>query len=100
MSILSTFYKIMADPTVQTSRDFAPLLRFVTSVVRHFLCAARHSPLLFVEALFWKTRRECHAINADQMLRELGGLGGLGGRRRRVRAERGEGMPDFLSDQG
>lgn len=28
-------------------------------------------PLLFVEVLFWKTRRECHYINCDSMLKDL-----------------------------
>lgn len=43
------------------------------------------SPLLFVEVLFWKTRKECHLINAECMLNELGNLkkdireGGLNG---------------------
>lgn len=31
-------------------------------------------PLLFVEVLFWKTRRECHLINAECMLNELANL--------------------------
>lgn len=32
----------------------------------------KNQPLLFVEILFWKTRRECHYINAEYLLHELG----------------------------
>lgn len=31
-------------------------------------------PLLFVEALFWKTRKECHFINAEYLVHEIGSL--------------------------
>jgi timeless len=34
----------------------------------------KRQPLLFVEVLFWKTRRECHYINAEYLLDELGHL--------------------------
>ncbi|KAK8324286.1 hypothetical protein V6Z12_A12G288500 [Gossypium hirsutum] len=34
----------------------------------------KHRPLLFIEILFWKTRRECHYINAEYLLHELGHL--------------------------
>ncbi|KAG5063549.1 hypothetical protein JHK85_004732 [Glycine max] len=34
----------------------------------------KKQPLLFVELLFWKTRRECHYINAEYLLSELGHL--------------------------
>lgn len=32
----------------------------------------KNQPLLFVEILFWKNRRECHYINAEYLLHELG----------------------------
>ncbi|KAG4963693.1 hypothetical protein JHK82_040369 [Glycine max] len=34
----------------------------------------KKQPLLFVELLFWKTRMECHYINAEYLLSELGHL--------------------------
>ncbi|KAG5098148.1 hypothetical protein JHK82_048002 [Glycine max] len=34
----------------------------------------KKQPLLFVELLFWKTRRECHYINVEYLLSELGHL--------------------------
>lgn len=34
----------------------------------------KSQPLLFVEMLFWKTRRECHYINADALMRDLSHL--------------------------
>jgi timeless len=35
------------------------------------LRAMRKQPLLFVDILFWKTRKECHCIDADALLNEL-----------------------------
>ncbi|KAH1249567.1 hypothetical protein GmHk_05G012891 [Glycine max] len=40
----------------------------------HMLKKMKKQPLLFVELLFWKTRRECHYINAEYLLSELGHL--------------------------
>lgn len=31
----------------------------------------KSDPLLFVEVLFWKTRKECHYINCESMLQDL-----------------------------
>lgn len=31
----------------------------------------KSNPLLFIEVLFWKSRRECHYLNCDSMLKEL-----------------------------
>ncbi|KAH1203787.1 hypothetical protein GmHk_17G049916 [Glycine max] len=41
---------------------------------RKMLKKMKKQPLLFVELLFWKTRRECHYINAEYLLSELGHL--------------------------
>ncbi|RZB80178.1 hypothetical protein D0Y65_030078 [Glycine soja] len=35
----------------------------------------KKQPLLFVELLFWKTRRECHYVNAEYLLSELEEIG-------------------------
>lgn len=32
----------------------------------------KNQPLLFVEILFWKTRKECHYIDAEYLVHELG----------------------------
>lgn len=34
----------------------------------------KSQPLLFLEVLFWKTRRECHYITSQSLLHELGSL--------------------------
>ena len=34
----------------------------------------KSQPLLFVEILFWKSRRECHYITSQSLLQELGSL--------------------------
>lgn len=34
----------------------------------------KERPLLFVEILFWKTRRECHCITADALLANVSDL--------------------------
>lgn len=34
----------------------------------------KSQPLLFMEILFWKTRRECHYINSEALLHELGNM--------------------------
>ncbi|KAG5043063.1 hypothetical protein JHK87_006978 [Glycine soja] len=41
---------------------------------RKMLKKMKKQPLLFVELLFWKTRRECHYINVEYLLSELGHL--------------------------
>lgn len=46
-------------------------------------------PFLFVEVLFWKTRKECHYINCGTMLNELSGLRNENGKGRNV-ASNGE----------
>ena len=34
----------------------------------------KSQPLLFVEVLFWKTRKECHYINAEYLVHEFASL--------------------------
>lgn len=50
----------------------------------------KHQPLLFVELLFWKSRKECHHINVEHLSHEVADLkkqnekdgGGLNGETR------------------
>lgn len=59
-------------------------------------------PLLFVEVLFWKTRKECHYINCESMLNDLGNLKRKWGRASvdgEVRPSEGkEWMPRSIAD--
>lgn len=72
LSLLTTFYDILAEQKSCPSKEYANIVNFLTSLVRKMLKKMKNQPLLFVEALFWKTRRECHYINAEYLLHELG----------------------------
>lgn len=50
------------------------MVNFLTNLVRKMLRKMKQQPLLFVEVLFWKTRKECHHINAEYLLHEVGKL--------------------------
>lgn len=73
-------------------------------------------PLLFVEVLFWKTRKECHYINCEHMLDDLanwkkdkwgsipmngevGSSGGNGWSRRSIADALGDDEADFTLSQ-
>ncbi|KAK8324273.1 hypothetical protein V6Z11_A12G291500 [Gossypium hirsutum] len=73
LSLLITFYDILEEQK-SPSEDHADIVVFITSLVRKMLKKMKHRPLLFIEILFWKTRRECHYINAEYLLHELGHL--------------------------
>jgi timeless len=34
----------------------------------------KKQPLLFVDILFWKTRKECHCISADALMSDMASL--------------------------
>ncbi|XWS48502.1 hypothetical protein CRYUN_Cryun13aG0083200 [Craigia yunnanensis] len=72
LSLLTTFYDILAEQKSSPSEDHADIVGFITSLVRNMLKKMKNQPLLFIEILFWKTRRECHYINAEYLLHELG----------------------------
>ncbi|MBA0657327.1 hypothetical protein Goklo_009621 [Gossypium klotzschianum] len=74
LSLLVTFYDILEEQKLSSSEDHADIVVFITSLVRKMLKKMKHQPLLFIEILFWKTRRECHYINAEYLLHELGHL--------------------------
>ncbi|KAL4348537.1 hypothetical protein GQ457_17G024620 [Hibiscus cannabinus] len=72
LSLLTTFNDILEEQKLSPSEDYADIVGFLTSLVRKMLKKMKHQPLLFIEILFWKTRRECHYINAEYLLHELG----------------------------
>ncbi|PON58258.1 Timeless protein [Parasponia andersonii] len=74
LSILTTFYNILAEQKSCPCKQYANMVDFLTSLVRKMLKKMKNQPLLFVEVLFWKTRRECHYIDAEFLLHELGHL--------------------------
>uniref|UniRef100_A0A803PQ24 Timeless N-terminal domain-containing protein n=1 Tax=Cannabis sativa TaxID=3483 RepID=A0A803PQ24_CANSA len=72
LSLLITFHDILAEQKSCPCQEYADIVDFLTSLVRKMLKKMKKQPLLFVEILFWKTRKECHYINAEYMLHELG----------------------------
>ncbi|KAF8726744.1 hypothetical protein HU200_019214 [Digitaria exilis] len=76
LSLLTTFYDILAEQKLSSSKEYTNIVNFLSKVVRKMLRAMRKQPLLFVDILFWKTRKECHCIDADTLLNELKKDGG------------------------
>ncbi|CAK7324063.1 unnamed protein product [Dovyalis caffra] len=74
LSLLTTFYDILEEQKSCPCKEYVNIVDFLTSLVRRMLRKMKNQPLLFVEVLFWKSRRECHYINAEYMLHELGHL--------------------------
>lgn len=74
LSLLTIFYDILAEQKSSPCNEYENIVDFLKSLVRKMLKKMKHQPLLFVEILFWKTRKECHYINAEYLLHELGQL--------------------------
>ncbi|KAK1366530.1 hypothetical protein POM88_042091 [Heracleum sosnowskyi] len=71
LSLLTTFHSILVEQKTTPCRGYQNIVDFLTSLVRRMLRKMKTNPLLFVEVLFWKTRKECHYINCDSMLKDL-----------------------------
>ncbi|CAH2070182.1 unnamed protein product [Thlaspi arvense] len=74
LSLLITFHMILDEQKDCPCKDYENIVTFLTDLVRHMLKKMKSQPLLFVEILFSKSRKECHYINAEYMLHELGHL--------------------------
>ncbi|OWM79610.1 hypothetical protein CDL15_Pgr023022 [Punica granatum] len=74
LSLLTIFHEILVEQKSHSSKDYASIVDFLTDLVRRMLRKLKNQPLLFVELLFSKTRRECHHINAENLLHEVGNL--------------------------
>ncbi|KAG4974228.1 hypothetical protein JHK87_031049 [Glycine soja] len=57
-----------------SSRDDSDY-EMLSSALKKMLKKMKKQPLLFVELLFWKTRRECHYVNVEYLLSELEEIG-------------------------
>ncbi|XP_072995580.1 uncharacterized protein [Typha latifolia] len=73
LSVLITFYDILADKK-STSKEHSNVISFLAKLVRKMLVLMKKQPLLFVEILFWKTRKECHYINAEALSCDMASL--------------------------
>jgi len=74
VSLLTIFYDILEEQESRPCKEYENIVNFLRSLVRRMLRKMKSYPLLFVEVLFWKTRKECHYINCGSMLNELNGM--------------------------
>ncbi|XP_052180758.1 uncharacterized protein LOC127793960 [Diospyros lotus] len=74
LSLLNTFYNILDEQKSSPCKEYENIVSFLTTLVRRMLRKMKSQPLLFVEVLFWKTRKECHYINCESLLHEVGNL--------------------------
>ncbi|KAK9292038.1 hypothetical protein L1049_019992 [Liquidambar formosana] len=74
LSLLTTFNNILVEQKSCPCKEYENIVYFLTRLVRRMLRKMKNQPLLFVEILFWKTRKECHYINSESLLHELGNL--------------------------
>nr|XP_043607657.1 protein timeless homolog [Erigeron canadensis] len=72
LSLLIIFNTILEEQKLCSSKEYENIVSFLTCLVRRMLRKMKSDPLLFVEVLFWKTRKECHYINCESMLQDLG----------------------------
>ncbi|VAH23136.1 unnamed protein product [Triticum turgidum subsp. durum] len=96
LSLLTTFYDILAEQKSSSSKEYANIVNFLSKIVRKLVRAMKKQPLLFVDTLFWKTRKECHCIDADYLLNEFkGDVNNKGGE---VGSSKGWGGPVNIAD--
>ncbi|KAF8020353.1 hypothetical protein BT93_G0911 [Corymbia citriodora subsp. variegata] len=74
LSLLTTFHEILVEQKSCPNKEYIEIVDFLTNLVRKMLRKMKQQPLLFVEVLFSKTRKECHYINAEYLLHEVGKL--------------------------
>ncbi|XP_057480402.1 uncharacterized protein LOC130767528 [Actinidia eriantha] len=74
LSLLNTFYGILDEQKSNPIKEYENIVLFLTSFIRRMLRKMKSQPLLFVEVLFWKARKDCHYINCESLLHEVGNL--------------------------
>ncbi|KAI3888490.1 hypothetical protein MKX03_015120 [Papaver bracteatum] len=74
LSLLTTFYNILAEQKASPQKEYTNIVSFLTDLIRRMLRKMKSQPLLFVEILFWKTRKECHYMSSEILLNEIGNL--------------------------
>ncbi|XP_047324602.1 uncharacterized protein LOC124928117 [Impatiens glandulifera] len=74
LSLLGIFHEILSEQKSRPCKEHEDLVVFLTTLVRRMMRKMKSQPLLFVEILFWKARRECHYINCESLLHEVGDL--------------------------
>ncbi|KAL6533264.1 hypothetical protein OROMI_027376 [Orobanche minor] len=74
LSLITIFYDILEEQKSLPCKEYENIVNFLTTLVRRMLRKMKSYPLLFVEVLFPKTRKECHYINCGSMLNDLKGM--------------------------
>ncbi|XP_021726776.1 LOW QUALITY PROTEIN: protein timeless homolog [Chenopodium quinoa] len=72
LSFLVIFYDILNEQKENPRKEYENIAQFLTSLIRRMLRKMKDQPLLFVDVLFWKTRKDCHYINVESIQREIG----------------------------
>ncbi|GAB4858390.1 hypothetical protein Ancab_009861 [Ancistrocladus abbreviatus] len=74
LSYLCIFYDILDEQKSYPCKEHEHIVDFLTILARRMLRKMKNQPLLFVEVLFPKSRRDCHLINTEFMKQELSDL--------------------------
>ncbi|KAL2922143.1 Protein timeless-like protein [Bienertia sinuspersici] len=72
LSLLVIFYGILNEQKACPRKEYENIVQFLTTLVRRMLRKMKDQPLLFVDVLFWKTRKDCHYINVESIQRDVG----------------------------
>ncbi|KAL7601712.1 hypothetical protein Lser_V15G22269 [Lactuca serriola] len=72
LSLLMIFHTILEEQKSSPLKEHKNIVLFLTDLIRRMLRKMKSNPLLFVEILFWKSRKECHYINCESMLQDFG----------------------------
>ncbi|KAK9094444.1 hypothetical protein Scep_025913 [Stephania cephalantha] len=74
LSLVTIFYDILVEQKSSPCKEYANIVTFLNNLIRKMLRKMKRQPLLFVEILFWKIRKECHYITSESLLHELGNV--------------------------
>ncbi|XP_042038016.1 uncharacterized protein LOC121783898 [Salvia splendens] len=96
LSLLTIFYDILEEQKSRPHKEYENIVDFLKSLTRRMLRKMKNYPLLLVEVLFVKTRKESHYINCGSMLNELNSIKNESGEGRNGTKKSGSG---FFDDQ-
>ncbi|XP_057527293.1 topoisomerase 1-associated factor 1 isoform X2 [Amaranthus tricolor] len=74
LSCLVIFYDILNEQKACPNKEYQNIVHFLTTFVRRMMRKMKDQPLLFVDLLFWKTRRDCQYINVEYIRHEVSGF--------------------------
>ncbi|KAL9265681.1 timeless-like protein [Drosera capensis] len=74
LSYLCIFYEILEEQKSYPCKEHEVIVTFLTTLVRRMLRKMKSQPLLFVEVLFSKSRRDCNFIDVETMSHEVGSM--------------------------